>query len=231
MYYYIYYNSCCLSLEAFIVTYTCNSMSMPRKEQSDVEFLHVMVLKSSSNINNWSNHLKANSSGRLVSTRLIRRTDIVGRDDPWLLYFKEGPAVRQNTTSSLLTVVKKQHFLSMVVPESQERLAEFWLCSQRWRERSKKNKVWSEGKRGSRWAVWDKIKQKILRCVCYLRGREQTKLEKKEREAIVDTEKTWGKREMRGNEVCLMYNHFYMPPFFWQNDLLLWQQHRPYVWI
>lgn len=147
-----------------------------------------MISKSSNYINNWLvNHLKANSSGWLVSTLLIRRADIVERDDPWLLYFKEGAPVRTKTRSSLLTLLlQSKLFLSLLVPKSRERREEFWLSSQWWRERSKKeqriNGVWSEGKRGSRWAVWDKIKQKTLSTdVCVIldwrreikRGRER----------------------------------------------------------
>lgn len=60
-------------------------------------------------------------------------------------------------------------------------------------------------------------------------NREEILTERK-RDAIV--RRHWRDRKNREYEkVFKMCSHFFIPPFFWQNDLLLWKQHSgPTVW-
>lgn len=115
-------------------------------EQFNVVFLPIIVLKSASYINNWLvNHWKANSSVCLVSTLLIRKADIVERDDPWLLYLKEGMPVRTKQGPHYWLCYKATFFSLWLSLKARKGQASFdYPASGGRRERSQKNKESAE---------------------------------------------------------------------------------------
>lgn len=88
------------------------------------------------------------------------------------LYDKEKDSSQKKKTKVLITdsvVTKATVCLYDCPPKAPGRPGEFWLIQsavKRAKQKKKKNKesdeVWSEGKRGSRWAVWDTIKPETL---------------------------------------------------------------------